>query len=199
MTNTPHDSAGRAYTSDTPLGTRTTVVPAILSCQDWRWSSNATQMKPSPSTMSERNEASARTMAVPQSSGRSSRRTTFRPHTMPPTVEPLSFHITAPYSASEGSRSALMRTCEPRGKMPVRKLQIMATIIRSSSSAAMRIQKPARGSVTAGTTGGATGGTTGGATTTGTAAPAAGETTPAAGSSGGATGGGGRLGGHKSE
>jgi hypothetical protein len=44
----------------------------------------------------DKKQLSARTMAVSQSTTRPSRRTTRKSNTMPPMVEPRTFHITAP-------------------------------------------------------------------------------------------------------
>ena len=56
-----------------PFGTRTMVVPAILSCHDCFWSSKATQRKPSPATASERNPPRPRTTATIVGMSRASR------------------------------------------------------------------------------------------------------------------------------
>src|SRR5262245_40891143 len=60
MTNNPRPQARPPQTSDIPRGTRTTVVPAILSCQDCLSSSITTQMKPSPQTTIEMKQLKAR-------------------------------------------------------------------------------------------------------------------------------------------
>ena len=78
-----------AYINGVPFGTRTIVVPAILSCQDCHSSSNETQMKPRPATAMDRNPPRARTIATLQSMGRSSSRTSFRPQMIPPIVVPF--------------------------------------------------------------------------------------------------------------
>src|SRR3984893_11298021 len=93
------------YNSDTPFGVRTTTVPAILSCHDCLSLSMAIHRNPRPTTASDRKQLSARTIAVGQSIGRPSSRTTCRPQMIPPTVEALSFHITAPYVARASSSS----------------------------------------------------------------------------------------------
>src|SRR5450631_2627072 len=86
----------RDYTRGVPFATRTTTVPAILSCHACLASSKAIQKNPRPATANDRKQPSARTIAVSQSISRPSSRTTRRSNTIPPMVEPRSFHMAAP-------------------------------------------------------------------------------------------------------
>src|SRR5437660_1487139 len=93
------------YNSEIPLGILTTMVPAIMSCQESFSRFQPAQKNPRNITSAEKKLASDRTSATAKSSCRPSRRKIFIPKTIPPIVVPFHVHMPTWYATHANGKN----------------------------------------------------------------------------------------------